>query len=266
MNTILLNKFDGVLHIQLNRPDKRNALNDEMFDELVETAEAASDDTELSAIVVSGAGRSFCAGLDFAMHRTFASEGAVGQRPYADPDDPNSTGRRVPGRGQRIVQALRDAQAIVIAAAHGHAIGAGFQIALGADIRIVTPDVQLGSAEIDFGMTVDMGASQLLPRLIGGGCATDLLVTGRRISGAEALSWGLASRLSDDPLAEALGLAHAITQRSRHAVVQTKRLVRLAETASVKEGMREELSVMANNVGSPAQVAAAQRYFAARKG
>lgn len=266
MNAILLHRLEGVLHIQLNRPDKRNAVNDEMFDELVETAEAARDDSELAAIVVSGAGRSFCAGLDFAMHRTFVSEGAGGQRPYADPDDANSTGQRVPGRGQRIVKALRDAQAIVIAAVHGHAIGAGFQIALGADIRIVTPDVQLGSAEIDFGMTVDMGASQLLPRLVGAGCATDMLVTGRRISGAQALSWGLASRLSDDPLAEALGLAHEISQRSRHAVVQTKRLVRLAETETVNEGMREELSVMAKNVGSPAQVAAAQRYFAARKG
>lgn len=266
MKTILLNKSEGVLHIQLNRPDKRNALNDEMFHELAAAAEAARDDIELSAIVVSGSGRSFCAGLDFDVHRTFAAEGAAGQRPYADPDDPNPTGRRVPGRGQRIVRALRDAPAIVIAAVHGHAIGAGLQIALGADMRIVTPDVQLGCAEIDFGMTVDMGASQLLPRLIGSGCATDLLVTGRRISGTEAVAWGLASRLSDDPLAAALDLAHAITERSRHAVVQTKRLVRLAETATVQEGMREELAVMAGNVGSPAQVAAAQRYFAARKG
>ncbi|WP_375484243.1 enoyl-CoA hydratase/isomerase family protein [uncultured Mycobacterium sp.] len=265
MKTVLLNTSDGVLHIQLNRPDKRNAINDEMFDELAATTEAAAGDAGLSAIVVSGAGRSFCAGLDFAVHRAFAAEGAAGQRPYADPKDPNSTGRRVPGRGQRIVRALREASAIVIAAVHGHAIGAGLQIALGADIRIVTPDVQLGCAEIEFGMTVDMGASQLLPRLIGSGRTTDLLVTGRRISGAEAVGWGLASRLSDDPSAEALALARAMTERNRHAVAQTKRLVRLAETATVQEGMREELSVMAGNVGSPAQVAAAQRYFAARK-
>ncbi|BBZ14837.1 enoyl-CoA hydratase-related protein [Mycobacterium branderi] len=265
MKTVLVSRSPGMVHIQLNRPDKRNAVNDEMFDELGAAAEAARDDTGLSAIVISGAGRSFCAGLDFAVHRAFAAEGAAGQRPYADPADPNSSGQRVPGRGQRIVRALRDAPAIVIAAVHGHAIGAGLQIALGADIRIVTPDVQLACAEIDFGMTVDMGASQLLPRLIGSGCATDLLVTGRRISGVDATSWGLASRLSDDPLAEALDLAHAITERSQHAVLQTKRLVRLAETATVVEGMGEELAVMAGNVGSPAQVAAAQRYFAARK-
>ena len=181
MSTILQETSDGVLHIQLNRPDKRNALNEEMFDELVAAAEAARENTELTAIVVSGSGRSFCAGLDFAVHETFAGEGAAGQRPYADPDDPNSTGRR-PGRGQRIVRAFRDAAVPVIAALHGHAIGAGLQITLGADIRIVTPGVQLGCAEIDFGMTVDMGASQLLPRLIGPDRTMDLLVTGRRIT------------------------------------------------------------------------------------
>src|SRR5262249_36051284 len=115
MNTIRVDRSDGVLHVELNRPDKRNAVSDEMFDELGEAAEAARDDADLSAIVLSGAGRSFCAGLDFAVHRKFAAEGAAGQQPYADPDDPNPGGRRVPGRGQRIVRALRDAQAIVIA-------------------------------------------------------------------------------------------------------------------------------------------------------
>lgn len=263
MSTVKQELSGHVLHIALNRPDKRNAINDEMFDELVEAAEAARTNTDVAAIVVSGMGKSFCAGLDFAVHQTFAGEGAAGQRPYADPKDPNSTGR-TPGRGQRIVGAFRDAPVPVIAALHGHAIGGGLQITLGADIRIVTADVQLGCAEIDFGMTVDMGASQLLPRLIGADRTMDLLVSGRKITGAEAVQWGLATRVSDDPLTEALELAHAIAQRSPHAITETKRLVRLAETATVEDGMREELSVMANNIGSPAQVEAVQRYFAAR--
>jgi enoyl-CoA hydratase/carnithine racemase len=264
MTAVVQETADGVLHIALNRPDKRNAINDEMFDELVQVAEAARMNTDLAAIVVSGVGKSFCAGLDFAVHQTFAGEGAAGQRPYADPNDPDSTGR-TPGRGQRIVRAFRDAPVPVIAAMHGHAIGGGLQITLGADIRIVTADVQLGCAEIDFGMTVDMGASQLLPRLIGADRTMDMLTTGRRVTGAVAADWGLATRVSDDPLAEALELAHAIAQRSSHAVAETKRLVRLAETATVDDGMREELSVMANNIGSPAQVDAVQRYFASRR-
>jgi enoyl-CoA hydratase/carnithine racemase len=264
MSTVKQDVSGRVLHIALNRPDKRNAVNEEMFNELVAVAEAARDNTALAAIVVSGAGQSFCAGLDFAVHQTFAGEGAAGQRPYADPADPTSTGR-TPGRGQRIVRAFRDAPVPVIAAIQGHAIGAGLQIALGADIRIVTADVQLGCAEIDFGMTVDMGASQLLPRLIGADRTMDLLVSGRKITGAEAVQWGLATRVSDDPLTEALELARSIARRSPHAVAETKRLVRLAETATVDDGMAQELSVMANNIGSPAQVDAVQRYFAARR-
>jgi enoyl-CoA hydratase/carnithine racemase len=123
----------------------------------------------------------------------------------------------------------------------------------------------LGCAEIDFGMTVDMGASQLLPRLIGADRTMDLLLSGRKITGAEAVQWGLATRLSDDPITEAIELARAIAQRSHHAVSETKRLVRLAGSATVKDGMAQELLVMANNIGSPAQVAAVKRYFAARK-
>ena len=254
----------GILHIQLNRPDKRNALNDEMFDELVAAAEAGRDNPGLAAIVVSGAGRSFCAGLDFSAHKTFANEGAVGQRPFADPNDTDSAGQRRPGRGQRIVRAFRDSPVPVIAAMHGHAIGGGLQLALGADIRIVTPDIVLACAEIDFGMTVDMGASQLLPRLIGTDRTLDVLVSGRRITGAEAVSWGLATRMGDDPVSEAFELARGIARRNRHAVVASKRLVRLSETAVVEDGMREELSVMSANIGSPAQVRAVQAYFASR--
>lgn len=108
MPTILEETQAGVLHIRLNRPDKRNAINDEMFDELVAVSESAGNNADLTAIVLSGVGKSFCAGLDFAVHQTFAGEGAAGQRPFADPKDPHSKGRK-PGRGQRIVRALRAA-------------------------------------------------------------------------------------------------------------------------------------------------------------
>lgn len=264
MGAVRQEVVDAVLHIQLNRPDKRNALNDEMFNELVETAEAARDNAELAVIVLSGAGRSFCAGLDFSEHQTFAGEGAEGERPFADPADPNSTGRRQPGRGQRIVRAFRTTPVPVIAAMHGHAIGGGLQLALGADIRIVTADMMLACAEIDFGMTVDMGGSQLLPRLIGADRTLDLLLSGRRITGAQAVSWGLATRVSDDPVSEALELAQGIARRNRTAIIESKRLVRISDTATVEDGMREELSVMSHNIGSPAQVRAVQEYFVSR--
>lgn len=255
---------NGVLHITLNRPEKRNALNEEMFDTLVGVAETAQKNADLKAIVISGAGKSFCAGLDFSTHRAVAKEGANGQRPYADPNDPDSTGLRQPGRGQRIVKALRDSPVPVIAVIHGHAIGGGLQIALGADIRIVTADAVLAFAEIEFGLTVDMGGSQLLPRLIGSDRALKLLTTARRISGALAYEWGLVTAVSDDPHTAASKLAGSIASRGRPAIVETKRLVRLADTGTVEAGMREELSVMAKNVGSPEQIQAVEQYFAKR--
>jgi enoyl-CoA hydratase/carnithine racemase len=261
MTTVTHEIDNDVLHIQLNRPDKLNALNDEMFDELVVVTETARDNPDLAAVVVSGAGRCFCAGLDLGSQRAFASEGSAGRRPFADPADPGSTGRR-PGRGQRIVRALRDNPAPVIAAIHGYAIGGGLQIALGADIRIATANVALAFAEIEFGMTVDMGASQLLPRLIGADRALDLLLSGRRITGTEAVQCGLVTRISDDPVGEALEFARQLAGRNKRAVIQDKRLVRLCETSTMEDGMREELSVMSHNIGSPAQVQAVQRYFA----
>jgi enoyl-CoA hydratase/carnithine racemase len=266
LSSLVLRTTDrGVAHLRLNRPEKRNALNDELFEAVVEAVEIVRDDADLAAIVISGVGASFCAGLDFGSHAAFAAEGGAGERPFADPDDPSSTGKRRPGRGQRVVNALRDAQAPVIAAVHGHAIGAGFQITLGADIRLVTADVKLGCAEINFGLTVDMGASQLLPRLIGPDRALDLLLSGRLISGEEAVAWGAATRVATDPIAEALELAHRIAGNSRQAVRENRRLVRLTESTSVADGMKEELRVMSRNIGSPAQVAASNAYLSSRK-
>jgi enoyl-CoA hydratase/carnithine racemase len=262
-STVQQSRVDGVLHIRLNRPEKFNAMSDEMFDALLAAAEDARDSTDLRAVVLSGAGKSFCAGLDFAVHRRFADQGAAGRRPFADPNDPDSPGAP-PGREQRIVRALRDVKVPVIAAVQGHAIGGGLQLALGADIRMVTPDAQLSFAEIDFGMTVDMGGSQLLPGLVGRDRAMDLLLTGRTISGVLAAQWGLATRLSDDPLAEATDMARTLATRNPFAITHVKRLVRLTETTTVEEGMREELSVMARNIGSPAQTDAVERYFANR--
>lgn len=264
MSAIRQETVGDVVHIELNRPDKRNALNDEMFDELLAAAESARDNSALAAVVVSGAGQSFCAGLDFTVHKQLADEGADGKKPFADPDDKAATGRR-PGRGQRIVRAFRDCTAPVIAALHGHAIGGGLQIALGADIRIATVDMLLGCGEIDFGMTLDIGGSQLLPRLIGQDRSMDLMLSGRRITGAEALEWGLVTRVSSDPVGEALELAKGLAARNRTAITQTKRLVRLSETTTVEDGMRVELSVMAQNIGSAGQVQAAHEYLATRR-
>lgn len=265
MATVRSEVTDDVLHIQLNRPEKRNAIDDAMFINLAEAAEAARDDDRIAAVVLSGAGASFCAGLDFDVHRTLAQEGAAGDRPYSDPSDPSSVGVRTPGRGQRIVRALRDCPMPVIVAIHGHAIGGGLQLALAGDIRIATPAAVFASAEIDFGMTLDMGGNVLLPRLIGTDNALEMILTAKRVSGTQAEALGLVTRLAENPLNDAMALAAEIAARSGQATRASKRLSRLAETAPVEEVMREELTVMAANIGSAAQVRAANEYFAHRR-
>ncbi|MFI5427234.1 enoyl-CoA hydratase-related protein [Aeromicrobium sp. UC242_57] len=264
MSPVISTVEAGVAHVRLNRPDKRNAIDDETFDLLATALESCRDDSELLAVVLSGEGASFCAGMDFSMHTSFADEADEGERPFADPDSPESEGKRVPGRGQRIVRAMRDSPVPVIVAVHGHAIGAGLQLALGADIRIAAPNALLGQREIDFGLTVDMGASQLLPRLVGPDRAFDLITTGRLVTGTEAMTIGLVTRLDDDPIEASLQVARNIAERNPHAIKESKRLVRLAETASVTDGMHEEPPVMSSNIGSSLQVEATRRYFAAR--
>jgi enoyl-CoA hydratase/carnithine racemase len=137
----------------------------------------------------------------------------------------------------------------VIAAVHGPAIGGGLQIALAADIRIVAPSASLAAKEIDFGITLDMGGTQILPRLVGYDVALELILTGRALDGAEAVKVGLATRMADDPLAEARELARMIATRSPEAVRGSKRLVRLSDEVPAEEGMDAELEFMAWNIG-----------------
>ena len=112
----------------------------------------------------------------------------------------------------------------MIAAIHGNCFGGGLQIALGADIRIATPDAKLSIMEIKWGLVPDMGITQTLPRLVPIDVAKELTFTGRIVAGTEALALGLVTRNSDDPLASALGLAEEIAQKSPDAVRAAKRL------------------------------------------
>src|SRR5438477_10741030 len=124
----------------------------------------------------------------------------------------------------------------VIAAVHGVALGGGLQIALGADIRIVTPDARLSVLEVKWGLVPDMTGTQLLPRLVGLDVAKELAFTGRMVSGEEAVRLGMATRVSESPLDDARALAREIAAKSPHAVVGAKRLLNLAGTVPLAEG------------------------------
>lgn len=244
---------DGVAEVRLSRPDRRNALDVAMFSAIVHAAHALRERPGLRAVVLSAEGPDFCAGLDRDMlraMRTGERASAAAELPPL-PDD-------APARatGQRAAHAWSALGVPVIAAVQGNALGGGLQIALGADIRIVAPDATLAVLEIRWGLVPDMTGSQLLPELVGRDVATDLVLTGRPVSGTEAVALGLATRTADDPRDAALRTARTIAGASPHAVRAAMRLLRRAGRVGLAEGFAAEQAEIGALIGSPNQAEA----------
>jgi enoyl-CoA hydratase/carnithine racemase len=251
---------EGVADVRLNRPDKINALDMAMFAALVEVGEEIKADRAVRAVVLSGEGRGFCAGLDFASFQAMAGQGS----PQDAPTGLAERGERITNRGQQACYVWTEMPAPVIAAIHGVALGGGAQLALAADIRIMAPDAQLSILEIRWGLTPDMTGTQMLPRLVGLDVAKELALTGRMVKGDEAVRLGLATRLSDTPLDDALALARQIAANDPHAVRGTKALLNMAGQVSLAEGFKAEERTIRGLIGSPNQVEAVTAYFEKR--
>ena len=241
----------GVADVRLNRPEKLNALDVPLFTALAETAAALTDTPGVRAVVLSGNGRSFCAGLDLSAFAAMAK----GER-WRTADDPSASGGDGRSLGQRAVLAWRDLAVPVIAAIRGHALGGGLQIALGADIRIAAPDAVLSVYESNWGLTPDMAGTQLLPRLVGPDIAAELTFTGRQVDAAEADRIGLVTRVADDPLAAAHALATRIAAVNPDAVRTAKRLLQAA-AGPMEDGLSAERAALAAIMGSSNQREAA---------
>ncbi|WP_448639346.1 crotonase/enoyl-CoA hydratase family protein [Geodermatophilus sp. URMC 63] len=248
---VALEVADGVATVRLDRPEKLNALDPAMFEALVAVGTSLVDRDDVGAVVLTGAGRAFCAGLDLG---SFAAM-AEGTRVVV-PREPLGAARAL---GQQAVHVWSLVPAPVIAAVHGFAFGGGLQIALGADIRLVAPDAQLSVMEVQWGLVPDMCGTQLLPELVGRDVAKELALTGRRVSGSEAVRLGLATREAADPRAAALALAAQIAGHSRSATRATKRLIELAGRVPLAEGLQAEQDEIGALIGSPEQAAVVRR-------
>ena len=250
---------DGVADVLLNRPEKRNALDPAMFAGLVAAGERLKSEPGLRAVVLSGAGPDFCAGLDFGSFRAMRD----GERLSAQVGLPPGHG---PARatGQRAAYVWAEVPVPVIAAVTGNALGGGLQIALGADIRIVAPDARLSVLEIRWGLVPDMTGTQLLPELVGRDVAKELTFTGRMVTGAEAVALGLATRVDPDPRQAALELARSIAGRSPHAIQAAKRLLNLAGRVDLETGFAAEQKEIGPIIGSANQVEAVAAEFGKR--
>jgi enoyl-CoA hydratase/carnithine racemase len=250
---------DGVADVRLNRPEKRNALDPAMIQALIAAGERLKTEPGLRAVVLSGNGADFCAGLDFASFEAMRAgerSGAAARLP--PPDGPAQA------TGQRAAYVWTEIPVPVMAAVHGNALGGGLQIALGADIRIVAPDARLSVFEVAWGLIPDMTGTQLLPELVGRDTAKELTFTGRIVSGDEAVLIGLATRAEPDPRTAALAMAKEIAGHNPHAIRAAKRLLNLAGRCDLASGFAAEQKEIRALIGSPNQVEAVTARFAKR--
>lgn len=250
---------DGIADVRLNRPDKINALDTAMFEAIAAAGEQVTSAPGVRAVVLSGEGRGFCAGLDFTSFQAMANsdtdrapkeEGTEGLGPIG------STDGRITHLGQQVAHVWQEVPVPVIAAVHGVALGGGCQIALGADIRICAPDARFSVLEIKWGLIPDMTGTWMLRRLVGLDVAKELTFTGRFVSGEEAVQLGLATRVADDPYAAALELAREIAGKSPEAVRAAKRLLNASGLVPVEEQFANERREIGKLIGSPNQVEA----------
>ena len=263
---------DGVADVRLNRPDKLNALDPAMFAAIAAAGAEVASNPAVRAVVLSGEGRAFCAGLDFSSFMAMAGQGSDGDgggsesSSDAEGDAVNilSTDDRITHLGQQVAHVWSEVPVPVIAAVWGHCLGGGLQIACGADLRIVHPEAKLSILEIRWGLTPDMTITATLPRLVGIDVAKELTWTGRQITGAEAHELGLATRLSDDPLADAQALAAELAAKSPHAIRGAKQLFEQSGRVPLAEQYALERSTIGSLIGRPNQVEAVTAFFEKR--
>ncbi|MEK9719742.1 MAG: crotonase/enoyl-CoA hydratase family protein, partial [Quisquiliibacterium sp.] len=246
----------GVADVRLSRPDKMNALDQAMFDALVQTGQSLIDDRSLRAVVISGEGRAFCAGLDMGRFESMAPPAAEGTS-AAHQSIASRLGQRTHGlcnASQYAVMVWREIPVPVIAAVHGVAFGGGFQVALGADIRIVAPDTKMSVMEIKWGLVPDMGGMELMRHLARDDVIRELTYTGRVFSGTEAQALGFATQVCDDPYERAVAMAHEIAGKSPHAIRAAKRLMAVAQAGNPAAILQAESDEQIALMGSPNQV------------
>lgn len=219
--TLRYGVHDGVATIELARPDKRNAISAQMFAELGDATETAASDPGIRAVLVRGAGPAFCAGIDVTLLGQLAGTRGARLRSFIR-------------MAQRPFLALAQMDKPSVAEVQGHALGAGFQLALACDLRVCAEDVRFAMLEVRFGLVPDLGGIHRLSRLIGPARTKELVWTGRAVERDEAERLGLANRVvpADTLAKEGEALAREVAASPPIPVSLTKSLIgRAAETS-----------------------------------
>ena len=220
---------DGVADVRLNRPDKMNALDPAMFQGIAEAGATVAAARDVRAVVLSGAGRAFCAGLDMGSFSGLGGTADLAGRSH--------------GRAnlfQHVAWLWRELPVPVIAAVHGVAFGGGFQIMLGADVRIAAPGTKLSIMEIKWGLVPDMAGIALTRGLMRDDVLRELTYTGRIFPAEEGVANGCITRLDPEPHAAALAVAREIASKNPDAVRGAKRLYNQAADEDAATLLRAE--------------------------
>lgn len=245
---VVVKVVDHVATVTLNREAKRNGMDLAMFEGLVAAGESVRARNDVRAVVLRGAGKAFCAGLDWQYFMS-AGQDAHHKMLGRNADSPANL-------AQRACWIWQEVPVPVIAAVHGVAFGGGLQLALGADLRIAAPDTQLSVMESRYGLIPDMTATQTLLRLVREDIARELTFTARTIDGNEALAIGLVTRLAADPFAAATALAQEIAGRSPDAIRAGKRLFQNSRNQDAARSFALETEEQLRLLGSPNQIEA----------
>jgi enoyl-CoA hydratase/carnithine racemase len=252
---VRLSREAGVVRVEMHRPEKRNALDQGMFEGLREAALRLARAPSVRAVVLHGAGGCFCSGLDFSTFGAMADEGLD-----AESDEIASAARDLSpagaNRAQQIAWLWQEVPAPVIAAVEGAAMGGGFHIALGADIRLMAPDARIAFVEVTWGLVPDLSGTQALRRLVPLDVAKKLILTGEAIDGERAVALGLGTELSSQPLEDAIALATTIAAHSPDAVRAAKKLLNESGLVPLAEGLANEMAASSKLMGSPNQIEA----------
>lgn len=230
---------DGIADVRLTRADKMNALDTAMFDAIAGAIDRLAGESGLRAVVLSGEGRAFCAGLDMASMAAGGS-GLSATRTHG-----------IANRPQHVAWGWRALPVPVIAAVHGIAFGGGLQIASGADVVIVHPDTRMSVMELKWGIVPDMAGWALWRGRVREDVLRELTYTAQEFDGSTAVAHGFATRAATDPLGEALALARTIAGRNPHAIRAAKRLANLSADADPAAILVAETDEQVRLIGSP---------------
>ena len=263
MSRVSVTYDNHIAHVRLTRADKMNAVDQEMITAVIAAGnEVAASDAR--AVILSGEGKAFCAGIDIS-----GLSGMIGKDP-AELLMPRTHGAGADGENttnqwQEFAMVWARMDIPVIAAVHGVCFGAGIQLALGADIRIAAPDAKFAVMEMKWGIVPDMGGMVLLPRLVRSDVLRRMTYTADPVGAEQAERWGLVTEIADDPLVAAQALAEAIAGKSPSAIRAAKRLISVAETADAVTVLDAESREQVALMGQPHQMEVVAAAFGKRR-